>query len=717
MQTLLKKYFGYDEFRPLQAEIIDNVLANKDAFVLMPTGGGKSLCYQLPALKFPGVTLVVSPLIALMKDQVDALQACGVNAEFINSTLLPAQIDKICERAQAGDIKILYIAPERFAVSSFHNFLKTLEISLIAIDEAHCISEWGHDFRPEYRNLSSLRKLFPTVPLIALTATATEKVREDIVRQLNLQKARLFVSSFNRENLRISVVEKKQAFVKLVNLLNKYPKESIIIYCHSRKETEEIAANLKLNKLSARAYHAGLNPSERKLVQELFIKDKVDIIVATIAFGMGIDKPDVRLVVHYTFPKTLEGYYQEIGRAGRDGLASDCVMFYTYADTRKHQFFINQIDDNILRERAEEKLSEVLNYGELATCRKKYLLKYFGEDLQGDNCGACDVCLTVKEMFDATVIAQKIISAVVRTENRFGKNYVIDVLLGKKNQKIRMNKHEQLSVFGIVDDYSEGELGQIVNQLVNLNYLNKTDGKYPTLSVTKKGIQLISGKETLEMVKPMADVLDKKADKKKGELKYNKDLFELLRGIRRDLADAANVPPFVIFGDTSLREMAYYFPSDQEAFSKIAGVGAKKLEQYADIFLKEISIFARTHNIQSIAIDQKKIKKSSDDIEVKEHRPTFYLKTKELLAKKIPVAKIAKNQNVQAATIVNHIEKMIDAGEIIDLDYLKLPSDRYEAMKKAFKKIGDEKLKPVFEYLNGKYDYDELRLARVLIRA
>ncbi|MBU4217177.1 DNA helicase RecQ [Candidatus Parcubacteria bacterium] len=717
MQTLLKKYFGYDEFRPLQAEIINNVLAKKDAFVLMPTGGGKSLCYQLPALKFPGVTLVVSPLIALMKDQVDALQACGVNAEFINSTLLPAQIDQICERTQAGDIKILYVAPERFGAKGFQDFLKTLEISLIAIDEAHCISEWGHDFRPEYRNLSALRKLFPGVPLIALTATATEKVREDIVRQLSLQKAQLFVSSFNRENLRVSVVEKKQAFVKLVNLLNKYPKESAIIYCHSRKETEDIASNLKLNKLSARAYHAGLSASERKLVQELFIKDKVDIIVATIAFGMGIDKPDVRLVVHYTYPKTLEGYYQEIGRAGRDGLASDCVMFYTYADTRKHQFFINQIEDNILRERAEEKLSEVLSYGELATCRKKYLLKYFGEEMQGDNCGACDVCLTVKEMFDATVIAKKILSAVVRTESRFGKNYVIDVLMGKKSQKIRANKHEQLSVFGIVDDFSEGELGQIINQLVNLGYLIKTEGKYPTLSITKKAGQFLPSDEVLEIVKPLVDVLDKKATKKKGELKYNEDLFELLRGIRRELAEKANVPPFVIFGDTSLREMAYYFPADKEAFAKISGVGAKKLEEYADIFLKEIAIFARTHNIQSIEIDQKKVKKSSDDIEIKERRPTFYLKTKELLAKKIPVDKIAKNQKVQPATIVNHIEKMIDAGEIMDLNYLKLPSDRFEAMKKAFKKIGDDKLKPVFEYLDGKYDYDELRLARVLIRA
>jgi ATP-dependent DNA helicase RecQ len=715
MKTLLKKHFGYDEFRPLQAEIIDNVLAKKDSFVLMPTGGGKSLCFQLPALKFKGLTLVISPLIALMKDQVDTLQANGINAEFINSSLNQDQIENIKNRILKKDVKILYIAPERFALSTFQEFLSKLKIDLIAVDEAHCISEWGHDFRPDYRNLKMLKSLFPSVPLMALTATATKKVREDILNQLNLNKAEIFISSFDRENLKISVIEKKQAFPKLVNLLAKYKNESVIIYCYSRKETEEIAENLKLNGFFASAYHAGLLPNKRKLVQEQFVKDKVNIIVATIAFGMGIDKPDVRLVVHYTFPKTLEGYYQEIGRAGRDGLDSECVMFYTYADTRKHEFFINQINDRRLREMAEEKLNEVLTFADLTTCRKKYLLNYFGEKQKKDKCGACDICLTKKEKFDASIISKKILSAIIRTNNRFGKNYIIDILLGKKIQKIKINNHDKLSVFGIVEDFGEYELSQIIKQLNDLNYILKSEGQYPTFSVTKKGLKFLQSEETLELNKPLAD-LDSKKPKARKDLDFNTTLFEELRALRMEQAQKLNVPPFVIFGDSSLQEMAYYFPQTKEDFSRISGVGDKKLEQFGEIFMNLIKKFTKENKISPRNFPNKK-EVTVKIIKTTTPKTKFNVKTKELIIKKTPIDRIAKIEGFTAGTIINHLEKLIDEEIKLDLDYLRLPKDRYETMKGAFLDCGDEKLKPVFEYLNGKFSYDELRLARVLLRA
>ncbi len=712
MKTLLKKHFGYDEFRPLQEEIINNVLNGKDSFVLMPTGGGKSLCFQLPALKLSGLTLVVSPLIALMKDQVDGLKANGIMAEFINSSLTGEQINDIMERVRVGEIRILYIAPERFAIKSFQDFLSSIDVKLIAVDEAHCISEWGHDFRPDYRNLGILKQIFPGIPVIALTATATEKVREDILRHLNISKAKPFIASFNRENLNIKVVAKKKAFHKLVNILDKYRKESVIIYCFSRKETEEIAENLRLNDFNAAAYHAGLESNKRKRVQERFVNDQVNIIVATIAFGMGIDKPDVRLVVHYTFPKTLEGYYQEIGRAGRDGLPSDCVMFYTYADTRKHEYFINQIETSALRQKAEEKLGAVLQFSELISCRKKYLLSYFGENMKEDNCQSCDSCLTKKEMFDATEITRKIMSAILRTDSRFGRSYIVDILLGKKTQKIKINRHDKLSVNGIASSVTADELGQIIKQLIDNGLLLKSIGKYPILSLSRKGRELLQNNKKIELVKPMIEAVTE-IKKKAGELEYNQELFEKLRALRKGVAEKAKVPPFVVFGDTALQEMSYYFPQDKDGFSEVSGVGVAKLDKYSEVFLEEINKFVKDNNIKAP-------KRESVGVagikQIKVRRQKFHTKTKELLNKKISVDRIAKNQDLQPSTVINHIEKLIDSGERLDLDYLRLPTNRYETIKQAFHECGDEKLKPVFEYLGEKYEYDEIKLVRVLLR-
>lgn len=713
MQKLLKKYFGYDEFRPLQAEVINNVMAGQDTFVLMPTGGGKSLCYQLPALKLKGLTLVVSPLIALMKDQVDALRANGVPAAFLNSSLSAQEAQTVLSQVRAGEVKLLYVAPERWALDSFRQTLKELPLRLVAVDEAHCISEWGHDFRPDYRRLGELKRLFPDVPVIALTATATSRVRSDILKHLNIPKARQFMSSFNRENLEIRVVEKKQAFAKLVNLLSGYKGASVIIYCFSRRETEEIAEALRLNGISAEAYHAGLEREERRRVQERFVTDRTEVVAATIAFGMGIDKPDVRLVVHYTFPKTLEGYYQEIGRAGRDGLPSQCVLFYTYADMRKHEFFVEQIQDPGLKETARDKLGSVLEFAEHTACRKHYLLCYFGEELESDNCQACDICLSDRETFDATEIAGKILSAVLKTGSRFGRNHIIEVLAGKNTQKIRQNGHDKLSVFGLGRGYSAEDLSRLIKQLIDRDYLVQSQGQYPVLGVSRRGAQFLNQKESIELEKPVADIrVAAEKPSRPAELPFDAGLFERLRQLRKGLARKAGLPPFAVFGDKSLQQMAYYFPVNEQSFSRISGVGQAKLAKYAETFISEIKKYIQ----ETGAVAPVEAAPAEEPAAVPVRARKFYTKTRELLIKKVPLERIAKNQGLKPSTIVNHIEKLLDAGEKLDLEYLKLPRDRFEAIEAAFAECGEERLKPVYEYLEGKYSYDEIRLVRVLLQ-
>jgi ATP-dependent DNA helicase RecQ len=711
MLNFLKTHFGFDQFRPLQEEIIRCVMAQKDAFVLMPTGGGKSLCFQLPALKMPGVTLVISPLIALMKDQVDALKADGIPAAFINSTLTRAEIEDIQGEALLGKIKILYAAPERLIMPEFQLFLQKTKVSLIAIDESHCISEWGHDFRPDYRNLKMLRRIFPGVPAMALTATATEKVREDIICQLSLEKAKIFISSFNRPNLFYSVLPKKDSYVQLINLIRKHQNESAIIYCFARKDTEHLAAKLSQEGFKALPYHAGLENKARRTNQEKFIRDEAHIIVATIAFGMGIDKPDVRLVIHYHLPKSIEAYYQETGRAGRDGLPSQCVLFYSYADAIKQQYFIRQIEQERERENAYQKLDQMVEYCELATCRRHSLLSYFGED-KTIKCEGCDLCIAPQEEFDATIICQKIMSAIIRTGERFGINYIIDVLLGAKNKQISVRDHHNLSVYGIVHDFTKEALRGIISQLVARKLLVKSGDAYPILELGPRGNDFLRKREEiwLPRLKSVA-TLSQPADAVGSE--YDRELFEKLRLLRKNLADEKGVPPFVIFGDLALRQMALYLPQSEENFARISGVGAEKLKQFGAIFIEAIQGYAQENNRSEQQVPEKK---SAAPRQTNGAGAT-YRETQKLVLQKMSIGEIASLRGVTPGTIAAHIEKLVSTGAEIDIAYLRPPVEKFEKIKTAFKKSGGFALTPVRAILGEEFSYEELRLARLFIKA
>ena len=713
MLEQLKAYFGFDRFLPLQEEIITKVLAKRDTLVLMPTGGGKSLCYQLPALRFKGLTLVVSPLIALMKDQVDGLLANGVPAGLLNSTLTAQEANQVQDQARQGKIKILYVAPERLAISGFQRFLQSLDVSLIAIDEAHCISEWGHDFRPDYRNLKSLRKDFPGVPVIALTATATEPVREDIVNQLALDKPEIFISSFNRPNLTYTIQPKTEPLGSLLHLLEKHQGGSAIIYRFSRKATEETALELSERGFSALPYHAGLERDLRRETQEKFIRDQVQIVVATIAFGMGIDKPDVRLVVHYDLPKTVEGYYQETGRAGRDGLPSDCVLFYSYGDRSKQEYFISQIEDDDEREKAHTKLEQVLALCDLQTCRRAYLMEYLGESWPETDCGGCDICLLPREEFDATEIAQKILSAAVRTGERFGVNYLVDVLRGSANKAVRTKGHHELPVFGISRDVDADELKEMVRSLVTNGLLAQNGGDYPTLGVSQKGRKFLNDREKLTLTRlKQTTPVQKTALAGDRETAYDTKLFDELAALRLEIATDREVPAYQIFGNKSLQQMAFHMPQNEVEFSKISGVGDAKLRDFSERFLEVINEYTQA-NGQPVAVNpiplsapKKRVRGISMSIR----------ETKDLVAQGLSFEEVAEQRGISETTIRSHLERFIQEGGQIDLGHLMPTEDRRVKIESAFKEMGEARLTPVREFLGDDYTWDELAVVRMDMR-
>lgn len=710
-ESILKTIFGYDTYKPLQREIIENVQARRDTLVIMPTGGGKSLTYQVPALLFDGLTVVVSPLIALMKDQVEQLLALGVSAVFLNSSLSPEEYQANMDSVKSGRSKLLYVAPETLLTPRIYSLLSSLKLDLLAIDEAHCISEWGHDFRPEYRQLADVRRKFPSAVCMALTATATPRVRSDIMSSLGFTQSNEFLASFNRENLFIEVAPKQDPIAQTLHFLENFKDQSGIIYCFSRKQVDDLAATLARHGFSVRPYHAGLEDEERKRNQEAFIRDDVQIIVATIAFGMGINKPNVRFVIHFDLPKSVENYYQEIGRAGRDGLPSHCLLLYNYGDATKIRYFIDQKEEPE-RSTSLQHLNAMTRYAEGSLCRRKPLLAYFGETFVGENCGACDNCTgNENEKADITIPTQKFLSCVKRSGERFGAAHVVDILLGSKNEKIEKYKHYELSTYGIGRELNKTQWMHIARQLVELGYLNQ-DPAYRVLSVTDKGLEMLKSREQVRGQLSEARKGEGSGARAKAspELAYDRTLFSLIRNKRKELADEAGLPPYVIFSDKTLVEMAAYFPQSKESMLNISGVGRVKYERYGATFLAVIKEYCRANKI-----DEKF--KAPARVADKDAGRRYMVVGEEYNSGE-SVESLMKKYNVSADTILNHLARFIMGGNPLrsaeDLIALSnLNPDQQMAVFKAFDTMGSDMLKPVYDKFNGTVNYDELRILRL----
>jgi ATP-dependent DNA helicase RecQ len=599
LHLTLKTTFGYSAFRPLQREIIEAALADRDVFALLPTGGGKSLCFQLPALQRTGLTVVVSPLIALMKDQVDQLQAAGVAATYLNSTVDADESRSRLRGLHRGEWRLLYVAPERLMLDNWQENLKAWNVTALAIDEAHCVSEWGHDFRPEYRQLAKLRDLLPAVPVMALTATATDRVRADIIKHLKLRDPATFIASFNRPNLSYRVIPKDQPAKQIIDFVRLRETESGIIYCASRATAERVAESLAGRGFAARPYHAGLDAAERSRNQELFLRDETRIICATIAFGMGINKPNVRWVIHHDLPKNIEGYYQETGRAGRDGLPGDCLLLFSAGDIAKQTHFLDEITDEHEQQVARAQLRQIVHYAESAGCRRAELLAYFGETFPSDNCGACDNCLEPRETYDGTIVAQKLLSCVYRIQqnSRFsvGLNHLIEVLTGADTDKIRRWGHDRLTTYGIGQDLSRPAWAAIGRELMRLGHLTVAEGEFATLELTETGLDLLRRRAPVTLTKPMNLPKAKRVIRREGDIACDEILFERLRALRKRLADERKVPAYIIFGDTTLRQMAREYPTKVGAMEGISGLGEKKRAEFGGIFAAAIAEFLETN--------------------------------------------------------------------------------------------------------------------------
>ena len=710
LKTELKKIFGYDEFRGAQEKIILNILAGKNTFVIMPTGAGKSLCYQLPAIVKEGTAIVISPLIALMKNQVDQMVSVGVNAKFLNSTLSKAEIVKVKKEITSGEVKLLYVAPESLTKEENIVFFRNANIAFVAIDEVHCISEWGHDFRPEYRRIKAIVSQIGDVPIMALTATATPKVQLDVMKNLNMEGANLFKSSFNRSNLYYEVKPKQQAKKLLIQFVKGHKGKSGIVYCLSRKKVEEIAQLLKVNGVNAAPYHAGMEPSQRIAHQDGFLNEDIEVIVATIAFGMGIDKPDVRFVVHYDVPKSIEGYYQETGRAGRDGLEGKCLLLYSYNDILKLEKF-NKDKPVTERENSKLLLEEMASYAESSVCRRTQLLHYFGEEYKQDNCGMCDNCLHPKEQFEGAEYLKMVINAVKQTQERFEINHLVNFITGKKNQNIKSYGHDQLSGFGTGVEESEFFWKAVLRQALFNELLLKDIDNPGLFKVSTKGFDYLHKSYSIKISRDHEFVTtgeEEEIEKSVINIQaYDPTLFNLLKGLRKKVAKEKDLPPYVIFQEPSLEEMATVYPLTSDDLKKIIGVGESKARKFGQPFLNLINQYVDENDI--ITASDVLVKSAG----VKSRNKISIINQ---IDKKQDLEEIASGLSISYEQLITEIEHICDGGTKLNLDYYLddiLDDERQEDIFDYFLTSESGDLQEAIKDFSGEYSEDEVRLMRI----
>lgn len=717
LQEILKIYFGYDEFRRGQDKLIEGIVKGRDALGIMPTGGGKSLCYQLPAIALDGITIVISPLISLMKDQVDSLNEIGINAAYINSTLGNHELLDILDNTRENKYRIIYVAPERLNTGVFVELVKDIKVSLVAIDEAHCISQWGHDFRPSYLEIPRFINSLESRPMVAaFTATATKEIIKEIKILIGLKNPIEVTTGFDRPNLYYQVIKVSKKSKFLMQYLDEnFKNESGIIYCATRKTVESLVKLLNDKGFSAVGYHGGMNPEERQNNQDDFILGRERIIVATNAFGMGIDKPDVRFVIHYNMPKNMEAYYQEAGRAGRDGEKSDCILLYSSADIVKQKLMLqNDYLDSERQEVLYKNLQYLVNYCNTNDCLRNQILKYFDEEPTNDNCKNCSNCLDNSEMIDITLEAQKILSCIYRTNQRYGTNMIIQVLRRSKNKKVLEAGLDQVSTYGIMEDYSNNTIGEIIMTLASKGCIHITHDKYPVLKLTNKSMDVLSGKIQVFHKKHLLQKKEEENGKYDKAIKgkavdFDKELFEQLKEHRHKIAHEKQVPPYVIFHDAALKEMAAYFPQDKEAFLKIKGVGDKKYENYGKDFINLIKIYCNEKGLSSIKqIKEEQAVKAKRDLN-KENKLDRYELTYNCYLERLSLNEIAEKRELTVSTILNHLEKCEKDGR--EIEWERFIDDKKEkVILKVINDIGAEKLKPIKEALPNDFSYDDIKI-------